>query len=278
MNKVFSFGLNWQRYFKLYVDESAIQRAKESLLIYLEPSEYKNKVFVDIGCGSGIFSLAALMLDCKKVISFDKDLKSIETTRSIQQKFDYLIENENHWEIAQGDILDDNYTRQLDNLGDIVYSWGVLHHTGSMWKAIENAAKIVKNNGYFIIALYNHAPSSMFWLKIKKKYNNHGYFVRFFLITVLLLERFLGRFLLDKNPFRNKRGMSVFIDVVDWLGGYPYEFVCADKVVDFVKQLGFDLISTPTKLPCGENMKSSCLDKIRSRNTGCNEFVFRRNY
>ena len=69
--------------------------------------------------------------------------------------------------------MDDEYMNNL-SLFDIVYSWGVLHHTGDVWHAIENAASRVKPGGIFYIALYSADvqidPGPDFWLGIKKKY------------------------------------------------------------------------------------------------------------
>jgi len=276
MKITFSFGRNWKNYVKNIVNEKVIEEAKESLLRYLPEEEYRGKTFIDVGCGSGIFSLSALLLGCQKVVSFDIDPVSIEAAQLIKEKFSYLLPTNHSWDIFQGNILDTDLIENLKDKGDIVYSWGVLHHTGNMWQAIENETKLVKPNGYFIIAIYNHAPSSEFWLKVKKFYNAHPS-IQPFLIAFYGAYVVLGYIVRRKTlNLRRERGMHVFYAAIDWLGGLPYEFACFDEVQEFVEKLGFVLIKSPTKLPCGKGIKSNIFEKMRAKNTGCNEFVFQK--
>jgi 2-polyprenyl-6-hydroxyphenyl methylase/3-demethylubiquinone-9 3-methyltransferase len=57
------------------------------------------------------------------------------------------------WQIMQGSVLDSAFMQQLP-MADVVYSWGVLHHTGAMWPAIDAAAACVQADGLFAIAIY----------------------------------------------------------------------------------------------------------------------------
>jgi 2-polyprenyl-6-hydroxyphenyl methylase/3-demethylubiquinone-9 3-methyltransferase len=59
---------------------------------------------------------------------------------------------------------------------------------------------------------------------------------------------------------KNKRGMSYWHDLVDWIGGYPFEVATPEAIFDFYMARNFELIALKT---CG----GRC---------GCNEFVFRR--
>lgn len=282
---MFWFGRNWKNYVKV-LNEKVIEEAKNSLLRYVpngfNASEfYKDKVFIDVGCGSGLFSLAALLSGCKDVISFDIQYESLEATIYLKEKFSHLLPKDKRWRIFIGDILDDNLVKKLQESGDIVYSWGVLHHTGKMYKAIENVCKLVKKDGFLIIAIYNHARSSKDWERIKKFYNKY---------TILqpLLGLFYGTYvslgyMVRRRTFNlyRERGMHVFYDGIDWIGGYPYEYACFEEIKNYVENLGFSLVNAPTKLPCEKEFKySSYLHKIwgilRSANTGCNEFVFKK--
>ena len=162
----FSFGRNWMDYVNNFLDEKQIDIVTKSFLRYLPEDEYRGKVFVDIGCGSGVCSLSALRLGCKKVISFDVDKYSVKATKMARDKFSSLLTESVQWEIFQGSILDGNLVDDFKNQGDIVYSWGVLHHTGKMYEAIRKAGQLVKPKGYLMLAIYNRAPSSNFWLRI----------------------------------------------------------------------------------------------------------------
>ncbi len=281
-NTNFSFGKNWTDYVKGALSEEKIGAAKKSLLGYLPQEDYKGKVFIDIGCGSGIFSFGALSLGCKKVISFDVDERSVEATRLVKERFSRSAAI-GRWEIFKGSILDDSLVQDLKGQGDIVYSWGVLHHTGDMRQAIRNAALLVKPNGFFIIAIYNKTASSDFWKKFKRFYNLRFDFMKkvlnYAVFVLVLPRRIAGSFLkkikgLPAEPlFSRERGMSVYYDVVDWLGGYPYEYATFDEMRDFVEGLGFALVRAPRTLP---SEKKRFLNRFTFNYTGNNEFVFKK--
>lgn len=281
---MFNFGRNWKNYVKNVVNEQVINEAKNSLLKYVPEDDinfFRDKTFVDIGCGSGLFSISAILLGCRSVISFDIQEESLEATSILRERFINLLPDRVDWQVFRGNILDQKLVSSYANKGDIVYSWGVLHHTGNMWKAIENTTKFVKKGGHLIIAIYNHAPSSRYWLKIKEFYNKHEYLQS--LLNVIYGSYVCFGYVLRRRKFElyRERGMHVFYDAIDWLGGYPYEYACFDEVVEFVNNLGLELIKAPTKLPCGKDVHFSNIIKklfsiLRTANTGCNEFVFKR--
>jgi SAM-dependent methyltransferase len=267
MKITFSFGRNWTNYVKNSADEKALLDAVGSLKAF--GTDLAGRIFIDIGCGSGLFSLAALKMGAAKVISFDADPNSVQASLLLREKFRAMNAN---WEISHGSILDAGLIEKLKGQGDIVYSWGVLHHTGEMHKAVENAAKLVKSGGTFIIAIYNHGPGSLFWKKVKIFYNRYPLLTPLILCLYMLtfgLYTAIRKFRTDPAALKD-RGMKLYYNAIDWLGGYPYEYACFDDMRDFVEKIGFKLTLAPTILPCGKNEKPS----IRLSNTGCNEFVF----
>ena len=266
-NKRFDFGKNWQLFLKGLNDDK-IQRAKESLSHLTLNEDLKEKTFLDIGSGSGLFSLSAYLLGAK-VSSFDYDMFSVECTKYFKEKYanDY-DQNDDRWHIQRGDILDDEY---VDTLGkfDCVYSWGVLHHTGNMHKALDNASKCVrKGGGIMVVAIYNTQIQTPIWKKIKYCYVSSPKFVKLILNYIFTLYFSGALFLFDvirfKNPFKryknSLRGMSLYTDVVDWIGGYPFETAKPEEIFEFFKARDFVLEKMIT---VGGKM-------------GCNEFVFRK--
>ena len=262
----FAFGLNWQRFGQL-IDEERIRGAQTSLEKALGTTDLTGRTFLDIGCGSGLFSLAAVRLGAR-VRSFDYDPDSVTTARKVREEF----APGSDWDIECGSILDTGFVAGLGQF-DIVYSWGVLHHTGALWQAMEAASGLVARNGILYVSIYNdQGGESRMWTSVKRRYNESGPAMRRLLLagSVLYLSR--------KYPLRvvadlrrggagstvrsapRPRGMSRKHDLVDWVGGYPFEVASPEQVFDFCRDRGFQL----------------CHLKTCKGGIGCNEFVFDR--
>lgn len=261
----FSFGKNWRDYLKV-LDEKKIETAKLSLIKFTELNNFKEKSFIDIGCGSGLFSLCACLLNAKKVVSVDVDEESVECAKFLRKKFNI---DSKTWEIKKDSALETSF---LDTLGkhDIVYSWGVLHHTGNMWKALEHICTLVKKEGLLFLAIYNDFngfPSSKTWHKIKKFYSKQGNIIRKMIEMMYICYYIMGLIIYGKNPIKyikkydqqSERGMSFYRDSVDWLGGFPYEYASKKEIIDFYKKKGFKIIKLK-----------------ETKREGCNEFLFRK--
>lgn len=252
----FSFGRNWLEFLSS-IDEERIGLAAESLTSFLGMPSLKGKTFLDVGCGSGLFSLAAFHLGAEHIVSFDVDPFSVECCRHLHK----VAGHPPHWEILAGSVLDESF---LESLGyfDIVYSWGVLHHTGRMWNALEYTARRVGAGGHLYLALYNKIVTRSgnvswihpFWLKVKSLYNHHP-FVGEYIILPIALAAYLAIVLVQfKNPlkhiknYRSARGMSWITDAKDWLGGLPYEFATVEEVFLFLKTRfpDFNLVNIKT--------------------------------
>ncbi|HEX7331553.1 MAG TPA: class I SAM-dependent methyltransferase [Pyrinomonadaceae bacterium] len=263
----FEFGKNWSR-FLTTLDDRRIAKAEQAIMEMLEVSDLKGKRFLDIGSGSGLSSLAARRLGAS-VHSFDYDPQSVACTTELRQRY---FPNDDSWTVEEGSALDKDYVRSLGKF-DIVYSWGVLHHTGEMWKGLENAHVPLVAGGKLFVAIYNDTGSqSARWRWIKKTYNRLPGFTRTpFVILVSAPEeaKSLVRSLIKARPseyirswtqYDQNRGMSHWHDLIDWVGGYPYEVAKPEEIFDFYRARGFTL----TKLKCG------------AVGLGCNEYVFQR--
>jgi 2-polyprenyl-6-hydroxyphenyl methylase/3-demethylubiquinone-9 3-methyltransferase len=260
----FEFGKNWGNFLK-HLDERRIRRAEKSLLDMLGLPELQGKMFLDIGSGSGLFSLAARRLGAK-VHSFDYDPQSVACTRYLKDSY---FKNDLDWKIEEGSVLDETYIRSLGQF-DIVYSWGVLHHTGNMWRAIENAAIPVKDHGLFYIAIYNDQGRwSDRWLMIKRVYNRLPGMLKLPYALIVMGARESLQIIKDfirLSPLRSirrwanyaessLRGMSYWHDLIDWVGGYPFEVAKPERIFDFFRQRGFRmerLVTYAGELACNE--------------------------
>jgi 2-polyprenyl-3-methyl-5-hydroxy-6-metoxy-1,4-benzoquinol methylase len=260
----FAFGANWMSFAGL-VDDTRIEAACRSLAEALRATDLSGRAFLDIGCGSGLFSLAAHRLGAS-VRSFDFDPDSVAATAGLRRR----IAPDSDWTVEQGSILDKQYTAQLGSF-DIVYSWGVLHHTGDLRRAVEAAARLVRPGGMLFISVYNDQGfASRQWRRVKRHYNASGRMARGLLVAgsyaylhrrgpVHAALRFRRRPAERARPVR-VRGMSARHDLIDWVGGYPFEVAKPEEVFDLVHPLGFELRHLKT---CGGGL-------------GCNEFVFER--
>jgi 2-polyprenyl-6-hydroxyphenyl methylase/3-demethylubiquinone-9 3-methyltransferase len=258
--KRFAFGENWAAFLKI-LDSDRIRDAESALKDLLKTESLAGMSFLDIGSGSGLSSLSAKRLGAT-VTSFDFDPQSVACTQELKRRY---CADDNKWSVSHGSVLDDNFVSQLGQF-DIVYSWGVLHHTGAMWLAIEQAISRVKPNGKLFIAIYNdQGLISHLWWVIKKLYISlpfplnraYAYAVGFCAILInfikyafLLKPMTAIRALLRKD----NRGMSFRHDLIDWIGGFPYEFARYDVLVRYITARGFALFNghAETSLGCHE--------------------------
>jgi 2-polyprenyl-3-methyl-5-hydroxy-6-metoxy-1,4-benzoquinol methylase len=255
----FAFGDNWARFLSV-LDEERIALAQKSLCDMLELDNLAGRRFLDIGSGSGLSSLVARRLGAV-VHSFDYDTQSVACTTELRRRY---FPDDSSWHIEQGSALNQDYLRSL-GFFDVVYSWGVLHHTGAMWLGIENALGRVAPHGHIFLALYNDQgiKSHLWWLikwlynKLPKPLNKMyayglGGFVHALNIVKYTLKLQPMKAIRPLLNYKNTRGMSVMHDLIDWMGGFPFEFVRADVLEAFMKARGFTLVKSTvaTSLGC----------------------------
>ena len=259
----FEFGKNWLRFLGT-LDEDRIESATRCLSSLLGRESLAGSSFLDVGSGSGLSSLAALRLGSPRIHSFDFDPLSVACTRELKQRYSPAAE---HWTVEPGNALDRAYLASLGTW-DVVYSWGVLHHTGALWEALDNVTALVRPGGRLCLAIYNdQGRTSGRWRRIKALYNaNRGarLLVMATCTSYFVLRGLAGDLLRRQDPtrryreHRRSRGMSVLHDWRDWLGGYPFEVAKPEAILAFYRARGFTLERMTT---CGGSH-------------GCNEYVF----
>jgi 2-polyprenyl-6-hydroxyphenyl methylase/3-demethylubiquinone-9 3-methyltransferase len=252
--KRFDFGSNWQAFSDRLIDAQRLAVAVRSLRSLLQKDTLNGASFLDVGCGSGLFSIAAHQLGASRVTGIDINPRCIAVAK---QNRDRLI--------AGAPIIFQEASalcpQGLEKLGlfDVVYAWGALHHTGAMWDAIGNVAARVNTDGTFVVAIYNKHFTSSLWKAIKWLYNQLPKVAQRFMIILFTAIIYVAKFLVTwRNPLNKDRGMDFRVDVIDWVGGFPYEYATPDEVEKFVCNQGFFLRRyVAAQVP-----------------TGCNEFVF----
>jgi len=262
----FGFGKNWKNFVEKNFSDERVKVSQDRLLEFLHLPDLRGLSVLDIGCGSGLHSYAALRAGAKSVHGFDYDERSVEASRFVHAQAGAPA----NWTIQQGSVLDEIFMRSLGTF-DVVYSWGVLHHTGDVWKAIRNASLAVKEGGYFYIALYSsdvQKPpyTAEFWLDVKRDYLKSSWVGKrrweWWYIYNLMIERDLKKlpeFFERRAKYKENRGMELMTDIRDWLGGWPMEFCRDNDVKQFCEaELGFKLVN---------------IDAGKHANT---EFLFRR--
>jgi len=264
----FAFGRNWASYAQS-IDERQIRQAVEALSRLLGGQRLEGKRFLDIGSGSGLHSLAASHLGAREVLATDIDPDSVKTTQLLLNR--YAVTANYRCEQASVFELDPATCGRFD----VVYSWGVLHHTGDLMRALRCAAAMV-DRGQFVFALYRRIWMDWFW-RLEKRWYAHASAGAQSAARSVHSALFRGGLRLTGRRFADylqgydsNRGMDYLHDMHDWLGGWPYESISPEEVEKVMTQLGFSCVRALTRK-----------GRLFGRDpgffgSGCDEYVYQR--
>ncbi|MFT5128686.1 MAG: SAM-dependent methyltransferase [Rhodothermales bacterium] len=252
----FAFGKNWQSYSQRAITPERIEQARRGFAELLGDIKLSGKRFIDIGFGQGLSVTIAAEMGAD-ALGIDIDDDNVAAVKATQQAMNCAKPPETR--VAS--ILDQDFVEAHEGAFDIVHSWGVLHHTGNMKQAMKNACSLVNPGGYFICAIYNRHWSSGPWVAIKWLYCALPSFLQRLMILLVYPVIYVAKWIVTReNPKNKERGMDFMHDVVDWVGGYPYEYANVAEMQKMVGDLGLTCLRTvDAEVP-----------------TGCNEFVFQK--
>jgi 2-polyprenyl-3-methyl-5-hydroxy-6-metoxy-1,4-benzoquinol methylase len=251
----FAFGKNWRSFAGL-IDDQRIQGSDAGIARLFPGDELKGKTVLDIGCGSGLPALSILRKGAEHVTCIDIDADSVAAAR---QTLSAHAPPEN-WSAEVLSVFD------LNEQFDVVYSWGVLHHTGNMALAVQKAGEAVKPGGHLAIALYARTPLCGFWRVEKRVYRKMPRPIQKIAQYGFASAEAVLRFITGRKTTKVKaRGMDGMHDIHDWMGGYPYESAT--------------LADTLAMLPGFELVRTNALYDPKTMGvlgSGCDEYVLRR--
>jgi len=257
----FQFGENWWRFLET-VDEARIERAERALIELLGQDRLDGLTFLDIGSGSGLSSLAARRLGAT-VTSFDYDRQSVVSTRALRERH---YPDDEAWRIEEGSILDHEFLRTLPTF-DIVYAWGLASHRPHVGVARKRRGTGPSRGQTRDRHLQRSGKATRVWTRVKRSYNALPGRLRWLVLgpaaawiwgPAMIRDVAVLRPFATWREYHHVRGMSPWRDLVDWVGGYPFETAKPEQVFEYYRRKRFRLVRLTT---CGGGF-------------GCNEFVF----
>jgi 2-polyprenyl-3-methyl-5-hydroxy-6-metoxy-1,4-benzoquinol methylase len=269
----FEFGENWDRLVQR-ITPAHLDASIREIRSFMGVESLTGKSFLDVGCGSGLSSLAAYRLGASEITSVDIDPKNIQNLGDLRTKF--AVPDSARWRAYRASIVDDGDVAKLPS-ADIVYSWGVLHHTGAMWRGVENCINLVNPGGWLYLMLYRDAWLAGAWQRVKRAYTRGGPVTKFAIRNAFAGALVAGILAKGKNPARvmrdyphaeGGRGMTWYVSIVDWVGGYPFEYTSPEDAISFVTSRGFTL----ERISPAQHGKKP----LGHRGTGSFSYLFRR--
>ena len=233
----FGFGRNWLDY-QTSVDAARLAAARADIEAWLGISSLVGKRVLDIGSGSGVHSLCLHAMGAAELVSFDFDADSVQATTLLHAE----AGSPASWTVLRGSVLDAAFLTTLGTF-DLVYSWGVLHHTGQMRQAIAHACGRVNAGGTLFISIYAKGQNFAADLALKQRYHVASRSGKRRMEFEWIADQYRHRSASGLAPEGwwaegRERGMDPYWDLVDWLGGLPYEVATVDELTTQLRACG----------------------------------------
>lgn len=241
-----SFGFQWSLYQKTQLDSFSGHNISESRFwqsTRWTPSELKDKLVLDVGCGSGRFSEIALNAGARVV--------AIDSSQAVDACLSNFPNNPNIL-IVRADIF--SLPFDLESF-DYIFSLGVIQHTIDPEKAFKSLIKFLNSDGKLCIDCYEKKWNTFILPKyllrpLTKRVSNENlfsilkFFVAFLLSCSNLLSKvpIIGSFLKKIVPIANYHGILplskeqhidwALLDTFDWLTpkyDYPQTYETVKK-------------------------------------------------
>ena len=201
------------------------------------PDRNFNRI-LDAGCGTGVCSLA-LAERANQVLAVDMSLQSLKTAVELAHKI-----GRHNIEFKQASVLDLPFASESF---DLVYSWGVIHHTPSPIRALDELVRVLAPGGLLVLAAYRktrltviHEIARKFCLRLPPLLRKPV--VKFVAIPIGIVAQLLGlKELRDDN-------LSLESKIEDWLFVPEKHFFSFQEMRDLLEQhhLVFKLIQEKT--------------------------------
>lgn len=144
------FGYEWDAYAEILPEHEEQFRR---WTVHLEPQDWLDKSFLDVGCGMGRNSLWPITYGACEGCAVDIDERSLEAARHNLARFPAV-------EVVRSSAYDLPFADRFD----IAFAIGVIHHLEDPQRALQRMARAVKPGGRVLIWVYGREGNR--WLLV----------------------------------------------------------------------------------------------------------------
>ena len=220
------YDVVWTEYIPEY------EETKNHWNIFYSEKEAEGKSVLDAGCGTGIFSIIFAKSGASKVTGIDISDGSLETARSLADKFDLK-----NTEFRKEDMLALPFS---DEYFDIVWAWGTVHHTTDPFKAIDNLIRVLRKGGSILLAVYTRTRLTFIHEIIRKTLVLTPRKSWTFLSKIMALFLTPVVFFFKKRE-KSRQGEKLEELILDWYFVPIRHYYTPDEIRSYLEERGFKI-------------------------------------